>query len=89
MFRILFSSHGARAFEDVPHNVKEGIIQELESLADDVSWYRRVKKLKGSENRYRLRIGRWRVLFVLQNKEMEVMDIFMKKGKEDYRRHIL
>lgn len=86
MFRIFFSSHGTRAFENAPQNVKDEIIQELESVADDVLWYRRVKKLRGSEDRYRLRVGRWRVLFLLEGKDMEVRDVFIKKGSEDYRR---
>lgn len=88
MFRIFFSSHGTRAFENVPQDVKDEIIQELESVADDALWYRRVKKLRGSENRYRLRVGRWRILFLLGGKDMEVRDVFLKKGKEDYRRRV-
>lgn len=59
MFRISFSPHGDRAFDRVPQDIQQRIIEVLESLADDTLWYRRVKKLQGTENQYRLRVGRW------------------------------
>ena len=71
----------------MPQDIQQRIIQALESLADDALWYRRVKKLQGTENQYRFRIGRWRVLFHIDNKEMEILDIFMKKSDADYHRH--
>ena len=86
MFHISFSSHGDRSFNKMPQDIQQRIIQALESLADDALWYRRVKKLQGTENQYRLRIGRWRVLFHTDDKEMEILDVFMKKGSEDYHR---
>ncbi len=86
MIRIFFSAHGLRAFEKMPRKIRERLIQGIESLADDPLWYRRVKKLEGSEDRYRLRIGRWRILFTAANNEMEIMDVFMRKEDTDYRR---
>ncbi len=88
MFGISFSSHGDRAFNKIPADIQQRIIEVLESLVCDALWYRRVKKLQGTENQYRLRIGRWRVLFLLEEKKMKVLDIFLKKGKEDYRRRV-
>ena len=52
----------------MPQDIQQRIIQALESLANDALWYRRVKKLQGTENQYRLRIGRWRVLFHIDNR---------------------
>ena len=52
----------------MPQDIQQRIIQALESLADDALWYRRVKKLQGTENQYRLRIGRWRVLFHIDSR---------------------
>lgn len=88
MFRILFSSHGDRALQHSPQEIRQHIVDKLESLATDDFWYRRVKKLQGTENQYRLRVGRWRVLFLLTDNEIEILDVFMKKGKEDYRRRV-
>lgn len=89
MFRILFSSHGERAFGVLPKEAQERITRVLQDLAQDRFWYRRVKKLGGSESRYRLRSGRWRILFLLKKSEIEVVDIFLKKGRGDYRRREL
>ena len=86
MFHISFSSHGDRSFNKTPQDIQQRIIQALESLMNDALWYRRVKKLQGTENQYRLRIGRWRVLFHIDNKEIGILDVFMKKSDEDYRR---
>lgn len=86
MAGISFSAYGLRAFEDAPRHIQEHIIGELESLADDPAWFRRVKKLQGSEDRYRIRLGRWRILFSLRNRRMEIMDVFLKKERGDYRR---
>ena len=72
----------------MPQEIQQRIIQALESLANDAFWYRRVKKLQGTENQYRLRVGRWRVLFHIANKEAEILDVFMKKSGADYHRRI-
>ena len=44
------------------------------------------KKLGGAANGFRIRIGRWRILFTLKDGEIEIADIFMKKERGDYRR---
>lgn len=88
MFRVFFSSSGERAFSKAPREVQKEVVKELELLSQDDFRYRRVRKLGGSNNRYRLRIGRWRILFILKNAEIEIFDIFSKKGRSDYRRRI-
>lgn len=86
MFRIFFSSHGEQAFGALPKDMQGRINDVLGRLAGDPLWHHRVKKLGGSEDRYRLRIGRWRILLKRRNSEFEVMDIFLKTGEQDYRR---
>ena len=60
----------------------------LEDLSYNPLWYRRVKKLGGNESRYRFRVGRWRVLFTLTANKIQIYDIFLKKGRDDYHRRI-
>lgn len=79
MFRVTFSSHGERAFSALPPEVQHGVNEALRALAEDPLWFRHVRKLGGSEDRYRLRLGRWRILFWLRGNEIEVADIFLKK----------
>jgi len=44
------------------------------------------KKLGGTTSGYRIRIGKWRILFVFEKEEIDVIDIFIKKGGDDYRK---
>ncbi|MBZ1345296.1 MAG: hypothetical protein KY055_01470 [Candidatus Nealsonbacteria bacterium] len=45
-----------------------------------------IKGIGGTKCGHRLRVGRWRILFSLfpKKKRIEIVDIFLKKGKEDY-----
>ena len=86
MFRVVFSSRGERAFMDLPDPIQKRVREALHAIAEDQFWFRRVRKLGGSEDRYRLRLGRWRILFWLRDHEIEIADIFRKKERGDYRR---
>jgi len=52
-----------------------------------------IKKIGGTQHGYRLRVGRWRILISLfpKIKRTEIVDIFMKKGAENYqeKKHLL
>lgn len=52
-----------------------------------------IKKIEGTQHGYRLRVGRWRILISLlpKAKRAEIVDIFVKKGAENYqkRKHLL
>ena len=88
MLRVFFSAHGERVFGALPSEIQQRIVDALSALARDPLWYRRVKKLGGTESRYRFRVGRWRVLFALVGGEIEIADIFLKKEHGDYRRRM-
>ena len=64
---------------------KEKIKAALKAL-ESGSFPPQTKKLGGVPSGYRTRIGRWRILFVLRDGEIDVADIFLKKGRSDYRR---
>ena len=44
------------------------------------------RKLGGSPHGYRTRVGKWRILFTLENSVADIADIFIKKERGDYRR---
>lgn len=44
------------------------------------------KKLGGSADGYRIRVGQWRILFTLKEGVADIADIFLKKERGDYRR---
>ena len=88
MFEVHLTKRAEREFAELPDILKQKFYKEFEHLSSNPFIRSQVKKLQGTGNGYRLRIGRWRILFALfpKEKRIEVVDIFMKKGKEDYQK---
>ena len=93
MFRVYFTSRADRELAELPQELKQRIYNELKVLSENPFLHPQVRKVKGTKFGYSLRLGRWRILFALFSKEkrIEIVDIFLKKGKKDYdkRRHLL
>ena len=88
MFEVHLTKRAEGEFAELPDILKQKFYKEFEHLSINPFIRPQVKRLQGTENGYRLRIGRWRILFALflKEKRIEVVDIFMKKGKEDYQK---
>lgn len=86
--RIVFWSHAERAFGKLRKPEQQLVWDKLRVFANSPFDSPNLKKLRGFQNRYRLRIGRWRVLLaiIFDEQKIEIADIFMEKGNEDYRR---
>lgn len=87
MTRIVLRSRALVGLEKAPKLVRIDIKVVLETLNKGL-FPLHTKKLSGYKNGYRTRIGQWRILFVLDNGEADIADIFLKKGKDDYRRRL-
>jgi len=86
MFRVYFTSRADRELNGLSQELKQRIYNELKILSENPFLHPQVRKVEGTKFGYRLRLGRWRILFAVfpKEKRIEVVDIFMKKGKEDY-----
>ena len=86
MFRVIITLRAEKEFVKLPQNLKQKFYEEFEKLSVNPFTHPKVKKIRDTEFGYRLRIGRWRILFALFSKEkrIEIVDIFIKKGREDY-----
>ena len=62
MHSIQFTREAAKVFDKLPRNVRELVMQKIESLARDPFGAANVKKLVGQPG-YRLRVGDWRVVY--------------------------
>jgi len=71
MYTIHFSKAAARALLRMPSNTAILIRQKLVELAQDPFAAGNVKKLTGQPG-YRLRVGDWRVLYILDNGKLIV-----------------
>ncbi len=93
MFRVYFTSRADKELAELPQELKQRIYNELKVLSENPFLHPQVRKIEGTKFGYRLRLGRWRILFALFSKErrVEIVDIFLKRGKEDYakRKHLL
>jgi len=85
MFKVIFSLRAEKEFGKVPEGLKKKFYREFKKLETD-PFGSNIRKISGTKNGYRLRVGRWRILFALFSKErrIEIVDIFLKRGKEDY-----
>ncbi|MGB2762293.1 MAG: type II toxin-antitoxin system RelE/ParE family toxin [Minisyncoccales bacterium] len=88
MFEIRLTKRAGREFAKLSDDLKQKFYNEFKKLSVDIFEHQQVRKIQDTEFGYRLRIGRWRILFTLFSKEkrIEIVDIFMEKGKDDYRK---
>lgn len=79
-YRIEISQKAREQLRAMPKELRRNIGWRLESLRDDLQGD--VTKLKAQGNRYRLRVGSHRVLFVLAGDAIQVYAV--KDRKEAY-----
>ena len=81
MYSVEYSKQSIRALRRMPANTAMLIRNKITSLALDPFVAQGVKKLAGRDE-YRLRVGNWRVLYVLENRQLKVliMDIEPRGG---------
>ncbi|WP_286134149.1 type II toxin-antitoxin system RelE/ParE family toxin [Methylobacterium sp. Leaf123] len=73
---MVFTRAAARTLNRMPRNTEELIRGKLRQFADDPSALsNNVKALKGGDDRYRLRVGDWRVLFTIEADRIIVHEV--------------
>jgi mRNA interferase RelE/StbE len=76
-YEMEFKDEAKAALRALPDDVRKQIGFRLHQLQQDFSGD--LKKLKGSKNEYRLRVGNYRVLFELSGKRIIVYTIGARK----------
>ena len=79
-YRLEISQKAREQLRMLPKELRRNIGLRLEALCEDLQGD--VMKLKAHSNRYRLRVGSYRVLFVLAGERIEVYAV--KDRKEAY-----
>ncbi len=88
MYQVVFRSRFERSFKKLDRKTQLLILDELDRLAKDPFSHPHTRAIVGVKQKaFRLRVGRWRVLYLVLTKEMtlEVIDLFLRQGKSDYR----
>jgi len=82
--RFYLESGLKKTFSKIPKQNQQQIIDKISLLSKSPLKQPQVKRIVGTQNGHRLRVGRWRVLFALENQTIDIVDIFMEKNKKDY-----
>ncbi len=75
MFKVFVEEKTSRELEQFPKKLKDSIKNKLKILEEGFSYALDIKKLKGYQNHYRLRAGKFRVLFYLDGANIIVYRI--------------
>ncbi len=90
MHKVYFRPRAVKGLKKASKKHQLKINENLDILSGGSLKVLDITKLSGTRNGYRLRVGNWRVLFSLLKDEkiVEIVDIFQKKGQQDYRKRI-
>ncbi|MBI2084857.1 MAG: type II toxin-antitoxin system RelE/ParE family toxin [Candidatus Aenigmarchaeota archaeon] len=80
MFNILLEKKVSKELEKLPKKLKESITGKLKILEGGFSYALDIRKLKGYQNHYRLRVGKLRILFYLEGKDIIVYKIGQRES---------
>ena len=86
-YRIEFVKTARKEFEHLPAKIRSKTAEALSLLAQNpYSELLRVKKLKGADELYRVRLGDYRVVYQIRNERLIILVIKIGHRREVYRR---
>lgn len=79
-YQIILASSALKQLNSFPKNYREKIIQKIDSLSEEPRPFG-VEKLKNRGNDYRVRVGIYRIIYSIYDKELliDVIDIDHRK----------
>jgi mRNA interferase RelE/StbE len=81
---IQFKSSALKELRKLPKEFSEQIARDIDGLAKNPRPHGH-KKLKGSENLYRIRSGNYRIVYQIQDRVLTVLVVRIGDRKEVYR----
>ena len=73
-YQISYEKRALHELEKLETSISRRIIIAVEGLAQDPS-SKDIKKLKGKEDYYRLRVGNYRIIFVFEGSSIKILKI--------------
>ena len=74
-FKVFLEKKARRQIEDLNEDTKKRIFLTLNELEKGFSARLDIKKLKGIQNHYRIRVGNYRILLVIEHDKTYVYDV--------------
>ncbi len=85
-YRIEFVKSARKEFEALPAKTQDKVVEALNLLAQNpYSEFLQIKKLKGAEGLFRIRVGEYRVVYEVRNQVLTVVVIKIGHRKDVYR----
>ena len=83
MYKIIIKKPAKKFIDKLPKNEKQRIVKAIEKLPEGED----IKKLKGHDNIYRLRVGDYRILYTVDNGEFIVIVINAGNRRQIYNQY--
>ena len=86
MYEAVFSRRAERAFLDLPESQAQRVKEAIAKLMDEPRTYGTIKLDNAPVGQYRCRVGDWRIIFDIDDKDkvIEILDI-RKRDERTYR----
>ena len=85
LYKILWKSSAERDIRSIDHARIPGVIEAIEKLSDEL-FPVGVSKLKGSQKKYRIRVGDYRIIYQTDPVNKTVTVIYIRHRRDAYRR---
>jgi mRNA interferase RelE/StbE len=82
-YTIQYVRPARKDLEALPYDIQDRIVAAIDALQDDPR-PRGCKKLKGSDNEYRIRVGNYRVIYEIHEKTVVVLIVRIRDRKDAY-----
>jgi mRNA interferase RelE/StbE len=83
-YKIVIEKRARKVLTDLPKSESKKIVLKLQSLVSTESDQFDIKKLQGYEDLYRLRVGSYRVIFVVITAQKELFVVAIGHRREIY-----
>ncbi len=85
IYEVVFKKSAAKEFQSLPQKIQQKILDAVQLLSiNPYTELLQIKKMKGAESLYRVRIQDYRVIYVIENKIIKITIIKIGHRKEVY-----
>lgn len=82
-YQVIIPKAVQKQLNNLPQKIRSRLLADIRLLKDDPR-PNRVKKLKGYESAYRIRVGSYRVIYEIKDREMIVLVLSSIHRKDAY-----
>ena len=84
MYHVFYTTSASRHLKRLPHDVLSAVKVAVEALVSNPRTFH-TEKLEGAPNAYRLRVGRYRILYTIEDSVRRVVIYRIAHRRDVYR----